>query len=105
LRATLSVTLRQTELGQYGLGGESGFRGPDFGRGDTREPYATGISPAVLNPDNAAVNARLARDPALRKRVTVADFGFRVPTGRLDLGLPAKSKARVSGQDEPHRDG
>jgi RNA polymerase sigma-70 factor, ECF subfamily len=71
LRATQKVRLYQTELGRYGLNGASGFRGPDLGRGDQRGPYAVGISPTVLEPDNATANARFAGDAALRIRISV----------------------------------
>jgi hypothetical protein len=70
LRATLTLWLDQTELGQYALIGLSGFRGPGF-RGSDLAGIHGGRSPKVLQPDNETVNARLAGDPALRPRVTV----------------------------------
>jgi Putative zinc-finger len=78
-RALATVELRQSELGQFTLGGMSGLyttgeRG--IGPGDVINwgsvgALAVGASPTVLRPDNARANARFARDPAFRPRVTV----------------------------------
>jgi anti-sigma factor RsiW len=82
-RAYVDLTVRQSELGQFTLGGGSGFSvvGTSFsivGTSGTRmfrlggnSPYAIGLSPTVLKPDNRSANARFARDPALRPRVSV----------------------------------
>jgi RNA polymerase sigma-70 factor (ECF subfamily) len=72
LRASVSVSLDQTELGQYGLNGLSGFYGPDpMNRRDASGPYAIGRSPRVMQPDNARANARLAKDPALLSQISI----------------------------------
>jgi hypothetical protein len=72
-RGIVTLTLKQSELGRFAFDGESGvgflptMGGTITGNG----PYATGVSPAVLAPENAAANAKLARDPALRRLITV----------------------------------
>src|SRR5205823_2390954 len=53
-------------------------------------PYGVGISPSVREPDNAAANASLAHDPALRGKVTLGDGlsaspAARVPASRLPV--------------------
>jgi hypothetical protein len=67
IRAAVSVWLGH---GQSTLEGLSGLYGP-VGRGDMVGPYAIGMSPTVRQPQNATANARFARDPALRLRVSV----------------------------------
>jgi hypothetical protein len=70
-RALVNIKLSQTELGRFGLRGLVGFSAPGaFSRADDG-PYAVGVSPRTLQPENAGVNARFARDPALRPRVSV----------------------------------
>jgi hypothetical protein len=74
-RALVTLSLHQSELGRFALEGASGFR---IGDGEMvsltgNGPYGVGISPSVREPDNAAVNAALARDPALRGRVNVGE--------------------------------
>jgi RNA polymerase sigma factor (sigma-70 family) len=76
-RAGVTLRLNESELGRAQLGGNShlnsiGSNGQQYS--DLQEHHgdcATGISPSVLSPNNAAVNARLARDPALQRPVTV----------------------------------
>jgi len=71
VRARVSLTISQSELGQFVLGGGSGIFIPDgAGRGE-HTWLAAGRSPAVLKPDNQGANAALAGDPALRLLVTV----------------------------------
>jgi hypothetical protein len=70
-RATVSLNIFASELGQFTLGGYSGFRllgtqGPT--RGDW---LATGLSPAVTQPRNEVFNARWSHHPALQVLVTV----------------------------------
>jgi hypothetical protein len=80
-RAGVTLRLNESELGRVQLGGNShlntiGSNGPPYG--DMQEHHgdcAAGISPTVLRPNNAAVNARLARDPALQRQVTVVPGG------------------------------
>jgi RNA polymerase sigma factor (sigma-70 family) len=73
LSASISLSMPQTELGEFTLDGHStlffpkGFGANTIGAG----PHASGKSPAALNPDNRAANLRLAGDPALGRRVTV----------------------------------
>lgn len=72
VRASVSVSLDHSELGQYGLNGLTGFYGPDpMNRRTTSGPYAIGRSPRVIQPDNARTNARLAKDPALQAHLSI----------------------------------
>jgi RNA polymerase sigma-70 factor (ECF subfamily) len=73
LRVRVNVTLRQSELGEYILHGESRLFFPKgASHGEEGDPYyASGKSPAVLKPDNRAANLKLTSDPALGPRVSV----------------------------------
>jgi hypothetical protein len=81
VRGQVTVELNQTELGQFSFRGGSGFftvgdrDGPNILHARDgylgRSPLATAVAPAVRDPQNAVANARLARHPALRPRVTV----------------------------------
>jgi hypothetical protein len=91
VRASVSVWLDQTELGQYGLNGLTGFYGPDpMNRRTSSGPYAIGRSPRVVQPDNARANARLARDPALQ-----AQLSFQ-PQHACEVSRPIADQARPS---------
>jgi anti-sigma factor RsiW len=70
-QAQVSLSLSRSELGRFTLGGLSGVvtSGGMMMRG--AGPYAVGTSPAATQPDNSAVNAQLATDPALRRRISV----------------------------------
>jgi Putative zinc-finger len=69
-RAAVSLWMAQTELGQFKLDGDSGVRFDTRRNGYAQgSPLAFGESPATRNPQNAAANARMAHDPALRVRV------------------------------------
>jgi hypothetical protein len=94
LRASVTLSLDRSELGQYGLEGLSGFfeHGGEHGgtrRADSSGPYVVGRSPRVLQPDNATANARLAHNPELRRRVTLQPQPS-CPT--LKLPLPASGR-------------
>jgi hypothetical protein len=73
----VTVELHQSELGQFTLDGHSGFailntdaaQKVTFGL-SSQAPYASGRSPAVLQPNNRKANAKLAGDPTLRARVS-----------------------------------
>src|SRR5262249_44372756 len=84
----------QTELGQFALGGLVGYYGPHIYARSDDGPYAVGVSPRTMQPANAVLNAKFARDPALQGRVTLVDFE-----------LPATSAARVSGKTDQSDDG
>jgi hypothetical protein len=73
LRASVTLSLDRSELGQYGLEGLSGFfdRAGTVRRADSSGPYVIGRSPRVLQPDNATANARLAQALELRRRVAL----------------------------------
>jgi hypothetical protein len=68
--------LDQSELGHCKLSGASylytiGSHGRQYYMGGSGADCATGTSPTVLQPNNAALNAQLASEPSLRARVTV----------------------------------
>jgi hypothetical protein len=71
IHAMVQVEMPEQELGQYAFAGASGFFGPTIRNWAPSGPWAVGRGPSSLEPDNAAVNARLARDPSLRPRVSV----------------------------------
>jgi hypothetical protein len=74
LRAQVWIKISQSELGQFTLTGSAGFRNPEVNETlftVSINPLAVGMSPSVLEPDNRAMNARLAHEPALQRRVTV----------------------------------
>jgi hypothetical protein len=74
LRGELMLAMPQSELGQFALTGQSGYKMPGTNRGlfqGAIEPFAIGRSPSVLQPENGITNAKLAYDPALRPRVTL----------------------------------
>jgi RNA polymerase sigma-70 factor, ECF subfamily len=96
-RAGVTLRLNESELGRVQLGGNShlnsiGSNGQQYN--DLQEHHgdcATGISPTVLSPNNAVLNARLARDPALQRQVTV------VP----GVGGGDQRTARAAGAPDP----
>jgi RNA polymerase sigma factor (sigma-70 family) len=73
LRASIDLTMAQTEPGEFTLDGHSTLFFPKgFGRmGIGAGPYASGRSRAALEPDNRAANLKLAGEPAFRRRVTL----------------------------------
>jgi RNA polymerase sigma-70 factor (ECF subfamily) len=106
LRATQTLRLYQTELGRYGLNGESGFYGPDLRRGDWRGPYAVGISPTVLEPENATANARFAVDAALRPRISIQpqpSCGLAPPPETSSEGAPEPKVTSADVLEAIHR--
>jgi RNA polymerase sigma-70 factor, ECF subfamily len=70
-RAAVSLSLDQTELGRFGFNGSSTVSVAGSHSGSGTGPYAVGFDPTAAQPDNARLNARLAADPALRRRVTL----------------------------------
>ena len=79
VRAQMHLTLSQSELGQFALGGGSGYitpPGKNFPSSrlmQGAEPYVVGTSPGMGPSSSAlgAADARLERDPVLRSRVSV----------------------------------
>jgi hypothetical protein len=69
-RARVDVMLRHLELGRYTMNGNCGVH---IGtQGTTRgAELASGVSPAVRNPENARQNARWSQDADLRARVSL----------------------------------
>jgi hypothetical protein len=96
LRASITLTMTQSELGEFTLDGSStvffpkGFGAMTLGTG----PYASGRSPAVLKPDNRAANLKLAGDPMLRRRVLVQ------PQASCGVNLSPQPPPR-NGEGEP----
>jgi RNA polymerase sigma-70 factor (ECF subfamily) len=80
-RAAVSLELHQTELGRFGFSGSSTVSVAGSANGSGTGPYAVGVNPTAAQPDNARLNARLAGDPALRRRVTLQPK----PSCHLDL--------------------
>lgn len=97
-RARVSLRLGHSELGQYTMDGSStvavGTQGTS-NRGD----LASGLSPAVRNPQNALQTRRWSREAALRARVTVMPQ----PSGRAasPAGVASRptSEVKVSSAD------
>src|SRR5207248_3322563 len=83
------LRLDMSDLGQFTIRGTSGVftigtGGGVHWYGANDGDAGSGRSTAVLQTNNAAANAALARDPALRGRVTVASVGSgRVPAERV----------------------
>jgi RNA polymerase sigma-70 factor (ECF subfamily) len=110
-RAALTLRLRQSEPGQFTLSGQPGVfisqsspMSGTFYLFDECPPVATGVSPAALAPDNATANAKLARDPALQRRVSIAPHaklpGPDTSLVKTDVNLtadPADAGAEVQG--------
>jgi hypothetical protein len=67
------LRVQQSELGRFTLEGSSGVYtiGPGTYTWTSDGPLAVGQSPSVLKPENGAANASLARDPALRPRISL----------------------------------
>jgi hypothetical protein len=84
-RAQVGVRLKQTELGQFGLYGVVGYVAPGSWHFKNRGPYAVGVNPKTLEPENAVINAKLAQDPSLRPRVSVQ----LQPSCNLSSGSPS----------------
>jgi hypothetical protein len=88
-RATVSLWMAQTEVGQFKLDGDSGVRFDPRRNGYAEgSPLAVAVSPAARNPQNAAANARMAHDPTLRARVTVRPEPSCGPVGHPSPSLP-----------------
>jgi hypothetical protein len=99
-RAKVALWISQSELGVFTLDGVSGafpLNSDNWGTMDgTGTPLAVGMSPAVLKPDNAAANAKLTRDPALRPRVTLQ---LEARSSKLE----AQSRSAATPSFEPDR--
>src|SRR5204862_131411 len=63
-RAGVTLKLEQTELGRFGFSVSSEVHLGGSITGNDNGPYAIGLSPSGSQPENAALNARLAGDPA-----------------------------------------
>jgi Putative zinc-finger len=71
VHAWLTLSLDQSELGQYRLEGNSGFRASDGLLRGNIALIGAGRSPKVLQPDNETANVRLAGESALRPRLSL----------------------------------
>jgi RNA polymerase sigma-70 factor (ECF subfamily) len=106
VHAKVTLKLTQSELGQFTLA-ESGA-GFTIGNGNSMIsglPLPSGVNPATRKAQNAAANAKLARDPSFRSMVTVhpeAHCGA-AATARTDGALAAApspgSDPRSSGHE------
>jgi hypothetical protein len=98
-KATLEMA--RGELGQFTLVGGTGVTlssQPGSGHHLMEQPIAVGISPSVRDPHNAAANAKLAADPALQRRVSLAGVrrqtsGVSQEGSRPALGLGRTGRA------------
>jgi hypothetical protein len=77
----VTLSLHQTELGRFGFDGSSLVSVAGSASGSGTGPYAVGVNPTAAQPDNARLNARLAADPALRRRITLQPK----PSCRLEI--------------------
>jgi hypothetical protein len=90
VHAMVSLSLSQGELGQFTLDGGCGFFAPPISKraddglnvNSGSGPYAVGTAPGGARSEGGLVNPRLARDPALRQRVSVQ------PRSSCDLSPP-----------------
>jgi hypothetical protein len=69
-QALVELNIDHSELGQFSYSSGSGFRIGGSTSTNT-EKLAVGVSPAAHHPQNEVANAKLARDPDLRARVSV----------------------------------
>jgi len=94
-RGLVDLTITQSELGAFTFTGASGFSLANrVSMTRTKTPLAIGQSPRVLQPDNRQANARLAQDPALRARISVAPQGT---GGRVTTADVLEALHRASG--------
>src|SRR5262249_56612235 len=108
--ALVHLQIVQSELGQYTLEGYSGLtlQHPDcvlLTRDDARAlgPLATGISPSAQQPNNAAVSAPFAADPALQRRVSVAPHANREAPDASPRRAPAQGAKGTPARVPPIR--
>jgi RNA polymerase sigma-70 factor (ECF subfamily) len=98
--AGVSLTIKQSELGRTALEGEVFWftvnsAGKQTDGGSIGDDYATGVSPVVLQPNNAVANAKLARDPALGQRVTISPVSSgQQAEAEKDRDLPVEGDQR-----------
>jgi hypothetical protein len=91
--AGVSLWITQSDLGTLTLDGRSRIFFPKgAGRNNGTGPYATGRSPAVVQPENDRLSARFAGDPALRPLVTVRPQPSYRPVASADGAAPPEPK-------------
>jgi RNA polymerase sigma-70 factor (ECF subfamily) len=99
VRAVVNLRMEQRELGQFALSGRSGAfiprgqAGQAWSISNSEDPQAVGVSSTVLNLGNEAANAKLARDPALRRLATVDPQPSCPPASRTTVTLTADGAA------------
>src|ERR1051326_2614270 len=98
----VGLNLIRSELGEISLQGWSGFyigTPPDALKtqltGDGERMLAIGVSPAVRSPQNALLNAALAKDPAFQPRLSV-----RVPAPPAAGAPPPEANAGETDRKE-----
>ena len=71
VRASASLEMDRSELGQFVLKGHAGGRTASGSGWSTQAVLAVGVSPSVRAPRNAEANAHLAGDAGLRRPATI----------------------------------
>ena len=107
LRASITLTMAQTEPGKFTLDGHSTLFFPTgFGRmGIGFGPYASGTARnerqgrAALEPDNRAANLKLAGEPAFRRHVTIQPQSSCRPAPTALAGDSAAPEHKVTSAD------
>src|SRR5262249_40658162 len=86
-RARVRLRFGHSELGQFTFDGASGvYVGTRITIGGSDGGYATGRSSAVGDPKNAEAHTSWARDPALKRRVTIRPQPSCGGEGRRGMG-------------------
>src|SRR5207248_6057238 len=98
--AWLGMAWEQSEPREYRLTGNSGFRQiPDSLLEGGIQTISGGRSPKVLQPNNEAVNARFAGDPALRRRLSVQPQSSGCPAPAPGASPDGSSPPKVTTAD------
>jgi hypothetical protein len=106
VRLGVDLSITPAELGQLTLRGVTRInvagKPPDgvVPGGWNPSVYAVGVSPIVQKPENGARNARLARDPALRPRITLQPQPSCGGAGTSLPGTSPRPAAEASSPDE-----
>jgi hypothetical protein len=98
-RAIVTLRLHQSELGRLTLDGTSGF----FARSSINQlptgPLAVGQSPGPTGTEGGGTDPRLARDPALRRQITVRPEPSCRPVRPLEAADRNAPEPRVASGD------
>jgi hypothetical protein len=66
-----ALSLQRTELGEYALGGHTGF-GDGGNFGSTGVTMAKGVSPSAASPENAKANEKRKNEPLYQKKIALS---------------------------------